>query len=201
MLQEISSLVRQSLATLQAQFSCILCHTHFTNQLEAITHSHTHYRVQTRQKQRNCLSQIIKDTSFYSYSCPKCPAMFGNKTNLHAHMHLHVDKKLYKCRLCPYTGIQHCQIVEHVLRTHAAPSNIHCQECPIGLPPFFTNIQDYLVHLSKAHHNALATHLTSLFPDDDNVPALPEVNTQAVNLNCISKNFKIWWWFMLSFSV
>ena len=93
-LQEISSLVRQSLATLQAQFSCILCHTHFTNQLEAITHSHTHYRVQTRQKQRNCLSNIIKDTSFYLYSCPKCPATFSNKTNLHAHMHLHVDKKL-----------------------------------------------------------------------------------------------------------
>ena len=130
------------------------------------------------------------------YSCPKCPDTFSNKTNLHAHMHLHVDKKLYKCRLCAYTAIQHCQVIEHVLRTHASCSNIHCQECPIGLAPFFTNIQDYLVHLSKVHDNALANHLTTLFPDDDNVPALPEVNTQAVNLNCISKNFKIWWWFL-----
>ena len=50
-LNEISSLVRQSLAQLQTGYTCILCHNTYTNQLEAITHSDTHHRMQTRQKQ------------------------------------------------------------------------------------------------------------------------------------------------------
>ena len=149
--------------------------------LLAITHSHTHTRAQTCQKGQVCLSNAIKDTSFYLYTCSKCPATFSNNTNLLLHMHLHIDKKLYKCRLCTYTGIQHCQITEHILRTHASRSNITCQECPIALAPYFTHVQDSLVHLSQVHHNALATTLTSLFPDDDNVPAILEVNSQGVN--------------------
>ena len=180
-LNEIDSLVKQSLAQLQPRYTCILCHNTFTDQLEAISHSYTHPRMQTRQKQRVCITNIIRDTNFYLYSCPRCPATFPSKTNLHAHMHLHVDKKIYKCRFCPYTGIQHCQLVEHVLRTHASRSNIHCQECPIGLSPFFTHTQDYLVHLSHTHHNSLATHLTLLFSDDENIPTIPEVNTKGVS--------------------
>ena len=72
-LQEISSLVRQSLTTLNTRFSCILCHNTYTNQLEAIAHSHTHHRMQTRQKQRVCISNVIKDTSFYFLFLPPVP--------------------------------------------------------------------------------------------------------------------------------
>ena len=91
-LNEISSLVKQSLAQLQPCYTCILCHNTYTDQLEAISHSHTHNRMQTRQKQRNCISSVILDTSFYLYSCHRCPGTFPNKAALHAHMHVHVDK-------------------------------------------------------------------------------------------------------------
>ena len=93
-LNEIDSLVKQSLAQLQPCYTCILCHNTFTDQLEAISHSYTHPRMQTRQKQRVCISNVIRDTSFCLYSCPRCLATFLDKTNLHAHMHLHVDKNL-----------------------------------------------------------------------------------------------------------
>ena len=179
--QECKRLASQALSSLQTRYSCILCKSHFPSRLTAITHSHTHTRAQTRQKGRVCLSNVIKDTSFYLFTCPKCPATFSNQTNLLLHMQLHVDKKIYKCRLCAYTSIQHCQITEHILRTHASRSNITCQACPIALAPYFTHVHDSLVHLSQVHHNALATTLTNLFPDDDNVPAILEVNYQGVN--------------------
>ena len=92
-LNDINTLVQQSLAQLQTRYTCILCHKTYNNQLEAISHSHTHTRMQTRQKQRNCLSSVIRDTSFYLYLCHKCPGTFSNKAALHAHMHVHVEKK------------------------------------------------------------------------------------------------------------
>ena len=174
-INDINTLVQQSFAQLQTRFTCILCHKTYTNQLEAISHSHTHTQMQTRQKQRNCLSSVIRDTSFYLYSCHKCPGTFSNKAALHAHMHVHVEKKMYRCRLCPYMGQQHCQVQEHVLRNHASHSNIHCKECPLGNSPFFAHTQTYLTHLSHTHKNSLATHLLSLFSEDADIPALPEV--------------------------
>ena len=174
-LNDINTLVQQSFAQLQTRFTCILCHKTYTNQLEAISHSHTHTRMQTRQKQRNCLSSVIRDTSFYLYSCHKCPGTFSNKAALHAHMHVHVEKKMYRCRLCPYMGQQHCQVQEHVLRNHASHSNIHCKECPLGNSPFFADTQAYITHLSHTHKNSLATHLLSLFSENADIPALLEV--------------------------
>ena len=85
-LNEINRLVQQSLAQLQPRYTCILCHKTYTDQLEAISHSHTHTHMQTRQKQCNCISSVIQDTSFYLYSCHKCPGTFPNKAALHTHI-------------------------------------------------------------------------------------------------------------------
>ena len=97
------------------------------------------------------------------------------------HMQLHVDKKIYKCRLCEFTAIQHCQVTEHLLRSHATRRNISCQACPPAVAPYFTHVHDSLVHLSTAHHNALATTLVNIFPDGDNAPAVLEVISQGFN--------------------
>ena len=174
-LNDIDTLVQHSFAQLVTRFTCILCHSTFPNQLEAISHSHTHTRPQTRQKQRNCLSTAIRDSSYYQYSCHKCTGTFSNKAALIAHMHVHVEKKMYRCRLCPHMGQMHCQLVEHVLRKHASKSNIHCKECPLGHSPFFADTQSYITHLSLTHKNSLATHLRSIFSEDADMPALLEV--------------------------
>ena len=135
-LNDMDTLVQHSFAQLVTRFTCVLCHSTFPNQIEAISHSHTHTRPQTRQKQRNCLSSAIRDSSYYQYSCHRCTGTFSNKAALHAHMHVHVEKKMYRCRLCPHMGQMHCQVLEHVLRNHASKSNIHCKECPLGNSPF-----------------------------------------------------------------
>ena len=64
---------------------------------------------------------------------------------------------------------------------HAARTNISCQACPLAVAPYFTHVHDNLVHLSTAHHNALATTLVNLFPDGDNAPAVLEVISQSFN--------------------
>ena len=179
--QECQSLVCQAISSLNPRYTCILCKTHFPSKLTATTHAHTYERAQTRQNSRVCLSQAIRDTSFYLFTCPKCPATFSNQTNLLMHMQLHVDKKIYKCRLCAYTSIKHCQVTEHLFCTHAARTNISCQACPLAVAPYFTHVHDNLVHLSTAHHNALATTLVNLFPDGDNGPAVLEVISQGLN--------------------
>ena len=187
-LKDIDTLVQQSFAQLVTRFTCILCHTTFPNQLEAISHSHTHTRMQTRQKQRNCLSSVIRDSSYYQYSCHKCTGTFSNKAALHAHMHVHVEKKMYRCRLCPHMGQMHCQLIEHVLRNHASKTNIHCKECPLGHSPFFADTQAYITHLSHTHKNSLATHLRSLFSEDADIPALLEVTPkkQSIKLHSLT---------------
>ena len=179
--QECQGLVSQAISSLNPIYTCILCKMHFPFKLTATTHAHTHERAQTRQNSRVCLSQAIRDTSFYLFTCSKCPATFSNQTNLLMHMQMHVDKKVYKCRLCAHTSHQYCQITEHLFCTHCTKTNISCQSCPLALAPYFAHVHDHPVHLSTAHHNALATTLVNLFHDGDNATAVLEVISQGFN--------------------
>ena len=179
--QECQLLVKEAISLLNPRFTCTLCELHFTSKLAATTHAHTHERAQTRQNNRVCLSQAIRDTSFYLFTCSKCPATFSNQTNLLMHMQMHVDRKNYKCRLCAHTSHQYCQITEHLFHTHCTRTNISCQSCPLAIAPYFAHVHDHLVHLSTAHHNCLATTLVNLVPDGDNAPSVLEVIFRGFN--------------------
>ena len=90
--------------------------------------------------------------------------------------------KIYRCRICPHRGQMFCQLVEHVLRKHATKSNLHCQECPFGHSPYFTDTHAYLTHLSVTHKNNLAKHLCNIFSETPELPAILEVSTK---ISCI----------------
>ena len=99
--RECQFLAQQATSSLHLKFNCTICKTNFDSKLAATNHAMSHERAQTRQNNRVCLSQTIKDTYFFLFTCAKCPANFTNKTTLLMHMQMHVDKKIYQCRLCP----------------------------------------------------------------------------------------------------
>ena len=141
--------------------------------MAANNHAMTHERVQTRQANRVCLSQAIKDTSFFIFTCAHCPSNFTSRNTLLMHMQIHVDKKIYQCRFCPYRAHQFCQMMEHIFRNHCSRKNITCNTCPISSTPYFENVHSHLTHFSSQHNNCLAKTLLGLIPDG--APENPEV--------------------------
>ena len=106
-------------------------------------------------------------------------------------MHSHAERKIYRCKICPYGGQYFCQLLEHILRTHASRSNLHCLECPLGHSPYFPNTLAYLNHLSVTHHNNLARHLGNIFSEPPELPVNLEVSTTILYIISYYSQFYI----------
>ena len=189
-LTDINDLVESALAQHFPRHTCLICRNTFKTRAEALSHAQSHPRPTTRQQQSNCPSQAIRDSSYTIYSCHKCQGTYTNRSALISHMHSHTERKIYKCKICPYGAQYFCQLQEHILRTHALKTNLYCLECPLGHAPYFPNTLAYLNHLDHTHHNNLARHLGTIFMDPPELPVNLEVSLQYCKSLVIAHNSK-----------
>ena len=171
-LHELDDLINSTLAQTYPRFICLHCKTIHKTRAAALDHAQDHPRNTTRPQ--NTPANLIRDFSFTLYSCSKCPGSFTTRATLVTHMHTHTTRKLWTCNICSYTSHYHCQVKEHILRTHAHNTNIYCRECPLHEAPYFKNALEYLQHLDLSHHNELAKRLAATLMDPPE-PVNPEV--------------------------
>ena len=171
-LQELDELMNSTLSQTYPRFVCLHCKTIHKTRAAALDHAQEHFTNTTRPQ--NTPANLIRDFSFTLYSCSKCPGSFTTRANLVTHMHTHTLRKLWTCSICSYTSHYHCQIKEHILRTHSHNTNIFCRECPLHTAPYFKNALEYLQHLDESHDNELAKRLAETLMNPPE-PVNPEV--------------------------
>lgn len=54
------------------------------------------------------------------HRCPHCPAAYGERKNLTAHMYRHTGVKPFPCALCPFAAVKKARLVQHIRQAHGA---------------------------------------------------------------------------------
>lgn len=104
----------------------------FSGELEPMKLMKFHKKIFDSEKTKLAIEfvEIVKKGSKKSFKCSSCNAKFATKSHCLYHARIHVDPKVYKCRLqnCQYKSSKLSSLRYH-LKSHCEDSKFVCDKC------------------------------------------------------------------------